>query len=187
MLSCFVAVSYYRAGLQQQALEVWLKTATTRAASAEAYAGQDSARLSVRMTQDQAAIDNDQRALGRDQKLSLSDARDRQTLAADQAALQADRMMQYTVESFAQTDPNPQVVAAENKLDQDQKLLTETLATRQRDLKLSHVLIALWALVGGTALIAFRRSPREDLAGETTEEDQAEVDSELAAAEETDG
>ena len=180
-------MSYYSAGIEQKTLDIRLKTATTRAASAEAYAGQDSAQLSVRMLQDQAAIDNDQLALQRDQKLSLSDARDRQTLAANQAALQADRMMQYTVESFARTDPNPQVVIAENKLDLDQKLQAETVVTRERDLKLSHVLVALWALVAGTTLIAFRRRPEERPADEAQEEDKADVESELAAPEDTDG
>lgn len=185
VLSCFDAVSYYRAGIQQGTLETRLKTATSRAASAEAYAGQDSARLSIRMVQDQAAITNDQLALERDRKLNLGDARDKQTLAADQAALQADRMMQYTVESFAKTDPNPEAVAAENKVDLDQKLLVETVATRQRDLKLSHGLIALWAIVAGTALIAFRRKSGDALDEELAEKDHADAERELAGLKDT--
>lgn len=187
VLSCFDAVSYYRAGVQQKSMEARLKVATTRAASAEAFAGQDSAKLSVRLLQDQAAIESDEIALGRDQKGKLSDAQDRQTLAADQAALQADRMMQYTVEAFAQTDPNPQVVAAVNKVDLDRRLLGEAFVTRKRDLKLSHALIALWVLVAGTALLAFRRGRGEEPGEEAPEEEQADLESELAATEDTQG
>ena len=185
MLSCFDAVSYYRAGIQQGTLEARLKTASTSASSAEAYAGQDTAHLSVRTLQDQAAIDSDQAALSRDQKMKLSDARDNQTLAADQAALQADRMMQYTVENFAKTDPNPQLAAAENKVDLQRKLLAETFATRERDLKLSHGVIGLWVFVAGTALLTFRRRSDESFDGESGEEDPADVESELAIAEDS--
>lgn len=186
VLSCFDAVSYYRAGIEQQALEARLKTATTHAASAEASAGQDSAALSVRLTRDQAAIDTDQLAIARDGKLNLGDARDKQVLAADQAALQADRMMQYTVESFARTDPNPQVVAAENKVDLNKKRLADTVATRARDLSLSHVLLALWTLVVGTALIAFRRGSGEGIVEELQDEDHAEAGSEVVIPEDAD-
>lgn len=187
VLSCFDAVSYYRAGTQQTTLQTRLKAASSHAASAEASAGQDGAQLSVRIVQDQAAIDNDQRALERDAKLQLGDAHDRQTLAADQAALQADRMMQYTLENFSRTDPNPQVVAAENRVDLDRKLLAETVATRKRDLKLSHALIAFWALVAGAGLIAFRGIREKQSAEEVEDEEPLDAESEGIAAEEHDG
>lgn len=184
VLSCFDAVSYYRAGTQQQDVEARLRATTANAAAATASAGQDGAHLSARLMGDQAAVDADLAALKRDQKQNLSDAQDRQTLAADQAALQADRMMQYTVENFARTDPNPQVVEARNRVDRDRQLLVEVMATRKRDLKLSHALIALWALVSGTALLAFRGRGADAFAEEAQED---EVEGELAPAEDADG
>ena len=156
VLSCFDAVSAYRAGEQQHAAEIRLRHATANAASAEAFAGQDSAHLQQRLKQDQAAVDSDKLALQRTQTQGAGDAQDRQSLAADQAALQADLLMQYTVENFARTDPDPRTVAAQNRVDMDRRLLADAIATKARDHTLAHALIAFWVLVAGAAFLAFR-------------------------------
>ncbi len=164
-----------------------LKDTTATLSSARAYAGQDNAHLNERLKRDQDAVDKDQLVLDRDAKQGLGDAQDKQTLVADRAALQADRMMQYTVENFSHTDPDPQVVTALNRVDLDRRLLADTVATKKRDLELSHVLIALWALVAGMALIAFRAGRRETAADDPREADQVDIKAEFSAAEDNNG
>ena len=170
MLSCFDAVSTYRAGEQQHAAEVRLRNDTGQAAGAEAFAGQDSAHLRQRLKLDQAAVDNDRLVLQRTQTQGAGDAQDRQTLAADQAALQADQLMQYTVENFARTDPDPRVVAAANRVDMDRHLLADAIATRARDRTLAHALIAFWVLVAGAAFLVFRKARGGDAVRNDEEE-----------------
>ena len=185
MLSCFDAVSYYRAGARQRAIEVRLRNATAGAASVEAYAGRDSAHVSERLKRDGDAVARDRMALDRDGAQKLGDAQDKQALAADEAALAADRMMQYTVENFARTDPNPQVEAAVSEVDADRRMLADTVVTRARDVKLSHALIALWTLIVGTALLAFRRKPEDSPEKSEEEENSDESEDEPTAAEDS--
>ncbi len=186
MLSCFDAVSYYRAGAQQFRLAARLKHATDDAVSLQAYAGRDSTRVSERVKRDGDAIAMDHMALERDEAQKLGDAQDKRALAADEAALAADRMMQYTVENFARADPNPQVEAAVSEVDVDRRRLADTVQTRARDVKLAHGLIALWTLVAGTALLAFRRKATE-MPEETDEEDAGGTESEAFATDGGDG
>ncbi len=187
VLSCFDAVSYYHAAEQQHVVQTRLEKATAEAASTQAFAGQDGERLRERLRQDQAAVDNDQRALGKAHRAGPEDAQDRQALAADQAAVAADRMMQYTVENFTRAEPNPQVTAATDKVQTDRRLLAETVITKARDRRLTHVLLAFWVVVGGTALLAWRGGRRvERVAKEAWPEDEDEtgMKDELATAEE---
>lgn len=187
MLSCFDAVSYYRAGTRQRTIEVRLRNATADAVSVEAYAGRDSAHVNERLKRDGDAIARDRIALDRDGTQKLGDAQDKQALAADEAALAADRMMQYTVENFARTDPNPRVEAAVSEVDVDRRMLADTVVTRARDVKLSHALIALWTLVAGTALLAFRRKLEDPPEQTEEEEDSDGTEGEPSVAEGSDG
>ena len=186
VLSCFVAVSDYRAGEQRHAAELRLKNATASAATATAFAGQDSAHLQQRLKRDQAVVDSDNLALQKTQNRGAGDAQDRQTLAADRAALQADQLMQYTFENFARNDPDPKVVAAENRVDVDRRLLADAVATRNRNRTLAHALLALWALVAGAAFLAFRAHSGEEFSTPDTElepEEDLDGDEDLVEAE----
>ena len=180
ILSCYDAVSYFRAGEQEHLVTARLQTATGAAASTESTANQDTAHIQQRLRRDEQAVAEDGRALDRAQKSGVGEAQAKQTLAADQAALQADRMMQYTVENFARADPDPRVVAAENRVDTDERLLAEIAATKRRDHTLAHFLIALWALAAGTAFLAFRR-----VHGEALSEDTDDGESESTPADTT--
>ncbi len=133
--------------------------------------------MQERVTAGQAAVASDQLALAKAQASGAGEAQARQILAADQAALQADRMMQYTVEDFARADPNPAVTAAENKVDGNRRLIAEAVATRARDKNLAHGLMALWVLVAGTAVLAWRgRGADENANGEDEDNEDDEDD-----------
>lgn len=187
VLSCFDAVSYFHAGEQQHLAEHRLQGATAAATSTGLLAGEDAEHVRERLERDQVAVAGDQLAVARAEHAGLDDGQEKQTLAADQAALQADRMMQYTVENFARQEPNPEVVAAADRVDVDRRLLAQLGVTRTRDRELSHFLIALWVLAAGTALLAFRGIRGKELAAETREDDEGEVENDLVAADEVDG
>ena len=183
VLSCFVAVSYFEADHQQQVLGKHLQSATAAAASVEAVAGRDGDRLKQRVERDQEAVTRDQLSLQKTGKLGAADAQGRQVLTADQAALQADRMMQYTLENFARSEPDPEVTGAIRKVDLNERQLADAVSTKERDRTLAHFLIALWAIAGGTAFLAFRGVRPGELAAKTGHDDELEVESDLAGDE----
>lgn len=159
VLSCFDAVSYFRARDNERISEAGLAKASSALLARENAAENSSDSLRQKIEKDQAAVDADEQGLALAQKGHKNSSGEQQVLATDKAGLDADRIVGYDSQDYLRANPDPEVTAAKESLDTYRKSVAGSQANEARDTTLTRGLVVLWLVVMVLGFFAGKTRP----------------------------